>query len=354
MKNEFFKNNDNLSALEALHEAQKIAFAPIVFQVVRTMRDLNILEVLAKNKNGLTYDELAKITSLTKYAIQVLCETALSAGVVSQKENKVFLSKIGFFIKSDEMTNANMDYNHHVNYQGLFYLDEAIKSGKAEGLKVFGEWDTIYPALSSLPAQAKESWFTFDHLYSDSAFPEAIKILENLNPKRILDIGGNTGKFAMAYAKKDKNINITIMDLPQQTTVAKQNIYEQNLENIATYEANILSDETNIPSGFDIIWMSQFLDCFKEEQIIKILTKIKFSMDEKSEICIMEPFWDRQRDETGAFCVINTSPYFTAMANGYSKMFKYDDFIKLIKKAGLNVIESIDHVGLCQTIIRCK
>ena len=83
MKKEFFKNNDNQSAIEAQYEAQKIAFAPIIFQVARTMRDLEILEILSKNKNGLTYDELAKLTNLTKYAIQVLCETALSANIIS-------------------------------------------------------------------------------------------------------------------------------------------------------------------------------------------------------------------------------------------------------------------------------
>ncbi len=77
-------------------------------------------------------------------------------------------------------------------------------------------------------------------------------------------------------------------------------------------------------------------------------------MSEKSEICIMEPFWDKQNNETAAYCVINTSPYFTAMANGYSKMFKYTDFVKLLKKAELDIIETIDNIGLCQTIIRCK
>jgi hypothetical protein len=60
---------------------------------------------------------------------------------------KVYLTKVGFFINSDKMTNANMNSNHHVNYQGLFYLEESIKNGKAEGLQVFGEWETIYPAL---------------------------------------------------------------------------------------------------------------------------------------------------------------------------------------------------------------
>uniref|UniRef100_UPI00404768A7 class I SAM-dependent methyltransferase n=1 Tax=Aliarcobacter sp. TaxID=2321116 RepID=UPI00404768A7 len=353
MEQEFFKNNDNLSAIDAQYEAQKIAFAPIIFQVVRTMRDLKILEILSKNKNGLTYNELAQLTNLTKYAIQVLCETALSANVISYKDEKVYLTKIGFFINSDKMTNANMNYNHHVNYQGLFYLEESIKNGNAEGLKVFGEWETIYPALSTLPLKAKESWFDFDHLYSDSGFPKAIKILKNLNPKSILDIGGNTGKFATLFAKENPEINITIMDLPQQIKLAIQNIYEQNITNISTYEGNILLEETKIPKGFDIIWMSQFLDCFKEEQIVSILKKIKESMDDDSQVCIMEPFWDRQNNETAAYCVINTSPYFTAMANGYSKMFKYTDFEKFIEQAGFKVVELIDDIGLCQTIIRC-
>ena len=353
MNKEFFRDNDNLTALQAQYEAQKIAFAPIIFQVARTMRDLKILEILSKNKNGLTYEELAQMTNLTKYAIQVLCETALSANIISFENEKVYLTKVGFFINSDKMTNANMNYNHHVNYQGLFYLEESIKNGKAEGLQVFGEWETIYPALSTLPLKAKESWFDFDHLYSDSGFPKAIKILKNLNPKSILDIGGNTGKFATLFAKENPEINITIMDLPQQIKLAIQNIYEQNIRNISTYEGNILLEETKIPKGFDIIWMSQFLDCFKDEQIISILKKIRNSMDDNSQVCIMEPFWDRQNNETAAYCVINTSPYFTAMANGYSKMFKYTDFEKFIEEAGFKVVELIDDIGLCQTIIRC-
>lgn len=352
--NNFFENNDKLNALEAQYEAQKIAFAPIIFQVARTMRDLGILEVLASNKNGLTYEELSKISNISIYGVQLLCETALSANIVSMKEEKIYLTKIGFFINSDKMTNVNMNYNHHVNYLGLFYLDEAIKNEKAEGLKVFGDWETIYPALSTLPQKTKESWFEFDHMYSDSGFKEAIKILKESKPTSILDIGGNTGKFAIMFAKENPNINITIMDLPQQVKLAKQNIYENNITNISTYEANILLNETIIPKDFDIIWMSQFLDCFKEEQIVKILKKIVNSMSENSTIYIMEPFWDRQNNETAAYCVINTSPYFTAMANGYSKMFKYTDFAKYLKQANLEVIQLIDNIGLCQTIIKCK
>jgi len=123
---------------------------------------------------------------------------------------------------------------------------------------------------------------------------------------------------------------------------------------IALLPANVLAPTHSFPKGFDIIWMSQFLDCFSEEEIVSILSKAKEAMDDTSLLCIMEPFWDRQRFETSAFCIINTSPYFTAMANGCSKMYHSKDFIKLIEMAGLKVEAIIDHLGVCQSIIKIK
>ena len=99
--------------------------------------------------------------------------------------------------------------------------------------------------------------------------------------------------------------------------------------------------------------MSQFLDCFKSEDVIELLKRVKESMKEGSKIYIMEPLWDKQRFETSAYCIINTSPYFTAMANGYSKMFNSEDMITYIEEAGLTVREEIDNVGICQSILIC-
>ncbi len=112
--------------------------------------------------------------------------------------------------------------------------------------------------------------------------------------------------------------------------------------------------QKSIPTGYDIIWMSQFLDCFKEEDIITLLKRIKQSLQKDTLIYIMEPLWDKQRFETSAYCIINTSPYFTAMANGYSKMFNSTDMLNCIHEAGLNVVEEIDNIGICQSILICK
>lgn len=353
--NPFFNDNDSASAIEAQYNAQRIAFAPIVFQVARSMRDLGILKALYEHKEGLSIEALAKMINLSEYGITTLIETSLSTDIVKQKGEFYFITKTGYFLLHDPMTIANMNYNHHVNYQGLFSLDEAIKSGKPAGLKVFGEWETIYPALSILPENAKQSWFTFDHFYSDSAFPEAVEKLLSLKPRKILDVGGNTGKFSMLMAKSDKTLYVTIMDLPEQLALARENIEKEGLEEqISLLSANVLAPTHVFPKGFDIIWMSQFLDCFSKEEIVSILSRAKEAMNEQTLLCIMEPFWDRQRFETSAFCIINTSPYFTAMANGCSKMYHSNDFIKLIEMAGMKVDEIIDHLGVCQSILKIK
>ncbi|MCD8477601.1 MAG: SAM-dependent methyltransferase [Sulfurospirillum sp.] len=350
--NRFFEENDTCSALEAQYNAQRIAFAPIIFQTARSMRDLGVLKALYEHKEGMSVDALAKETGLSRYGLITLLETALSADIVKQEDECYFITKTGYFLLNDPMTIANMNYNHHVNYQGLFWLDKAIVSGKPEGLKVFGSWESIYPALSSLPEDAQQSWFRFDHFYSDGAFPEAVQKLLALKPKRILDVGGNTGKFSMLVAKSDAQVQMSIMDLPEQLALAKVNIQKEGLEKqISLLPSNVLSPEHHFPKGFDIIWMSQFLDCFSEEMIVMILSKAKEAMDEHTRLCIMEPFWDRQRFETSAYCIINTSPYFTAMANGYSKMYHSKDFIALIERAGLTIETIDDYLGVCQSLL---
>ena len=48
--------------------------------------------------------------------------------------------------------------------------------------------------------------------------------------KKMLDIGGNTGKWAIASARFVKDLEITIMDLPGQLEVAREKVKQAGLE----------------------------------------------------------------------------------------------------------------------------
>jgi ubiquinone/menaquinone biosynthesis C-methylase UbiE len=351
-----FFSKDKKSAFEAKEAAQWIAFGPVIFQAARVLRNSGILKVIEESGlPGLAIEEIAEKVNLPLYGVRVLLESGLGLGLVLVNDKKYTLGKTGHFILNDPLTKTNMNFVHDVNYKGLFYLEESITTGKPAGLKEFGEWQTIYEGLSQLPEHVQKSWFSFDHFFSDDAFPLVLPQVYQNGATKILDIGGNTGKWAIASTNHSPDIQITIMDLPGQLNVAKARIEQLGLtKRVSFLPVNILDESVQFPKGFDIIWMSQFLDCFSEAEIVSILKRCYEALDDNGQVIILEPFWDRQRYEIAAFSLQQMSLYFTALANGNSQLYSAETFLKCVDEAGFNIIEEIDHIGLSQTLLKCK
>lgn len=352
---------EHLTAREAQRLAEFIAWGPAVFQASRLMIKFGILDMIRDSDNGLTRLEIVDKTGLSDYAVKCLLEASLCIGTVliNTENDKYTLSKTGWFLINDPATRVNINFNHDVNYEGWFHLEEALKEGKPSGLKHFGDWPTVYEGLSSLPEHVRKSWFGFDHFYSDSSFPEALEIVFKKNRTGTLyDVGGNTGKWALQCVSYDKNVEVTILDLPQQIKLMEANISgKDGADRIKGLGINLLDSSAEFPkseSGPDAIWMSQFLDCFSMREIVSILSRAKEAMKPDSRIYIMETLWDRQRFEPAAFCLTMTSLYFTAIANGNSKMYNTEDLADCIKKAGLEIEEIYDGLGQGHSIIKVK
>ncbi|WP_348822396.1 methyltransferase [Flavobacterium aestuarii] len=346
--------SDKKTVIQANLDAQKIAFAPIMFQAAKSLRNLGILDYLFHHTKA-NIETIAKSLNLSVYGVKVLLEAGLSLELVYLRNNEFILTKTGYFILRDKATNINMDFTQDVNYFAMNHLEESIVQGKPKGLKELGNWDTVYIGLSELPEKAKKSWFDFDHFYSDYTFPDVLPILFNSNPKTIMDVGGNTGKFAMLCAKYNPTVKITILDLPGQTKMAQKNIAENNLEDrIFTKNINLLDPSSVLPKDFDAIWMSQFIDCFSLEEIEKIFSKAHAAMSDNTRFYILETFWDLQRFQSSTYSLHATSLYFTAVANGNSQMFHSKDILKIIEKVGFVVDEIHEIIGMSHTLIKCK
>jgi len=327
-----------MRAIDALYEAQKIAFSPFVFQSTYTLLTMGVLDLLNEHPQGLSIAEIAEKTNASEYGIQVLVEMAEVAKILKKTQLNTFkLDKIGYFITNDEKTRINLNFTHDICYRGLSHLHESILLGEPAGLKELGSWETIYQGLSILPEKIKKSWFDFDHFYSDKSFDEALNYIFKDQPKLIVDIGGNTGKWALACTQYDPHVEVIILDLPVQLQVAKKNVaqFPELAKRIHFQAINMLDPDCSLPENADVYWMSQFLDCFSPQEIENILLKIKKSTNKNSIIYIMELFIDNQRFEASKFSLIATSLYFTTMANGNSKMYSLEEFKKIIDRVEL-------------------
>ncbi len=344
---------DPFNALDAKTEAQKLAFAPIVFQTAKSLRDLGILAALDEvKKDGLDAVAISKRTGISEYGVKVLLDMGLSAHIVTWHAPKYRLANLGHYLLHDGMTRANVDFTADVCYAAMMHLSESIKESKPAGLVELGDWETIYQGLSQLPIAAKESWFNFDHFYSDRSFPLLLERVFAKKPKRLFDIGGNTGKWAQQCCAYDPDVNVTIIDLPQQIEMALAQAKEKGLaDRISGVGTNLLDKSKALPQGADVWWMSQFLDCFSPMEILSILRRVREAMSPDAVVYILELFWDAQRYEAATYSLNATSLYFTCLANGNSRFYRSDDFLEIVKEAGFIVTEREDNIGLGHTLL---
>ena len=347
---------DNIRAIDARFEAQKIAFAPMTFQAIRAMIELGLLTLIEDaGDDGISIAELSEKSGISNYGVSVLCEMALGMNVIRitkdstcQKDEKYTLGKTGWFLLNDTLTKVNFNFTNDICYKGAFKLKESIVKGKPEGLREFSDkWTVIYEGLYRLDERSKKSWFEFDHFYSDVAFPVALPVVfGNKPPATLVDIGGNTAKWSIACCKYNPDVKVTIVDLPGQTAVAEKNAAAAGFASrINTCSGNVLDENTKLPANADAYWMSQFLDCFSLKQVTKIAKKIFEAASDNSKIYVLEPLWDKQQFEGNAYSVMATSLYFTCMANGNSKMYRFEELRDAIEAAGFRLKDAHHNLG---------
>jgi SAM-dependent methyltransferase len=327
------------TALEIYRQVHRIAFAPMTFQAARIARDRGLLRAAEQaGKKGINPDEAVAATGLSLYAVRLLLEACLSLDLLMMRDWRFHLTSAGRILLHDPLVRANMDFTHDVCYQGAFALEESLLEGRPAGLQALGDFPTVYAGLMQLPEQVRHSWFRFDHIYSDGAFPTCLDIVFDRPLGTLLDVGANTGRWALLCAGRDPQVQITLLDHAAQLAEAQKSLdaagYGGRVRGIAT---DLLNHGQPFPTGMDVVWMSQLLDCFGEDDILGLLRRGAQALAENGRLFIVETYWDRQPNLPARDAVIASSLYFACIANGRSRMYHSDDLSALIAQAGLRI-----------------
>ena len=317
------------------------------------LRDFGVLAYLdGCGDEGATEEMIRGACGLSEYALACLLQPGLYAGLLEERSGRWTLSKAGWFLHNDPMTRANFDFSADVCYRALASLAESLKGGVPAGLSALGlPGPTIYPGLRDLPEPARTSWFRYDHHFSDAAFGACMKHVLARRPARLFDVGGNTGRWALQCCRADSAIRVTVIDHAAQCEAALAAASEAGFAGrVDAFPCDVL-EVPEFPRGADIWWMSQFLDCFGPEQIVRILQKTVRAMKPDARVFILEPLIGDQPFEIGNRCLAAYSLYFSAVANGKSRFYDVEELCSLIGRAGLVIEESHPGLGTGHTLL---
>ena len=335
--------------------AHRLATAPFAFQAARAARELGLLSAVgAAGAAGATADGLAERTRLPETSVAVLLDACLAAELmVEPTPGRWRLTAVGEVWLRDQHVVRDAEFTHAVCWLGLADLTASLREGAPVGLRHLGPWATVYEGLSELPPGVREAWFAYDHGHSDAAFDAAIALLREAAPRRVLDVGGNTGRFATRLLGADPGITLTLVDHAALAAEATRNLAAAGFaERVTCVGLNLLDHTKPLPGGQDAVWMSQFLDCFGPPDIVAILRRARAALAPDGAVWVLEVCPDRQTEPAAAASLRLASLYFTAIANGVSRFYRASDLLVLAEAAGLRCVATHDGLGMAHTLFR--
>lgn len=155
--------------------------------------------------------------------------------------------------------------------------------------------------------------------------------------KKLLDLGGGHGLYALAFVQQKPQLKAVVFDLPSVVNIAQEFIQEYSLENRVAAEAgNFNSDD--LGEGYDIIFAS---DIFyrKKEAVRNVLQKIYRGLNPGGLVILKH--WFLNEDGTGPLTVVLFDFKLSLRGNNHY-IYTCPEFTTLLEESGFEVVQKKD------------
>lgn len=177
-----------------------------------------------------------------------------------------------------------------------------------------------------------------------------LPIIDLSNVKSVLDVGGGSAVFSIAFINKKSDINVTVFDLPNVIEITKIYVEKENLsDNFDYIEGNYLTDDfrsNDFGSGYDMIFLSAIIHINSDDENQTLLNKCVDVLNPNGQIIILDYIMkeDRINPTDGAIFALNMLTR-TEKGNTYteSEIHKWMDTagLKHIKKRETGLASSL-------------
>jgi predicted O-methyltransferase YrrM len=144
-----------------------------------------------------------------------------------------------------------------------------------------------------------ESFIGATHNVSAPAAEEVIKAVQPLSFQHLLDIGGASGTWTMAFLRACPSGRATLFDLPRVIPMAKRRLQASGFaERVTLAAGDFMADA--LPAGADLVWVSAIVHQNSRAQNRSLFKKTFHVMQPGGRIAIRDIVMDESRTQPGA------------------------------------------------------
>ena len=232
----------DISAITCGFMASKTLFSALEFDVFTRIAE-------GANSTG----ALAKVTGIAENRLSTLLASLKSLGLISEVDGRLINAPATSRYLVAGAPGDFRDYVRFVNgaagYESFRYLDMALR-----GERVFPDrgWYEGFVYDSGIGG---ERFSSAQHMGSLGPARLMAKRVDLKDRRKLLDAGGGSGAYSIAFCNANPQLSATILDFPQTVDTAKRYARESGLaDRIANIAGNAVT--TDWPGGHDAVLMS--------------------------------------------------------------------------------------------------
>jgi hypothetical protein len=191
-------------------------------------------------------------------------------------------------------------------------------AGLMHSVSLWRTWSTLTDAVRSGTSvvvrgevnERREDWLdafiAAMHARAFKQAPAVIKLLDLRGVRRVLDVGGGSGAFSMAFVRAKKDIHAVVFDLPNVIPLSRKYIDGEHLsDRISTSVGDYTTD--SLGSGFDLAFLSAVIHSNSAEVNKQLFRKVADALSLNGQIVVQDHIMseDRTAPVAGALFALN-------------------------------------------------
>jgi 2-polyprenyl-3-methyl-5-hydroxy-6-metoxy-1,4-benzoquinol methylase len=303
------------------------------FQESRTVLTAIELDLFSAVGEGATAADVASKVSADARATEMLLNVLVALGMLT-KEDGVFRNTpvTAQYLGEASPDNARAAMMHTVHlWKTWSTLTECVRTGTSVVYREVGErgTDWVQAFIAAMDRNAK------------GRAPLVVKAVGTSGVNRMLDIGGGSGAYSIAFARANADLQAEVLDLPPVLTIAQGHIEEAGLSGrITTRPGDLRTDEFG--AGYDLVLLSAICHMLGPKENLDIFRRCFRALAPAGRIVIqdfiLEP--DRTAPRFAALFALNMLVG-TKNGSSYSGM----EYTAWLEEAGFRKVRHVPLAG---------
>lgn len=240
----------------------------------------------AAGKDFSTAEVIAQKTGCDLRAMERLLDALVALGLLAKQGDTYGNTPASAELLSKDGARyiGYMIMHHHYLVESWARLDQAVRTGQPQRSSATGSDE-----------KRRESFLMGMFNLAMNLAPQIVPLIDLSGRRRLLDLGGGPGTYAIFFCKENPELKATVFDLPTTRPFAQKTIERLKVsDRVAFVDGNYLTDE--ISGKFDVIWMSHILHGEGPEDCRMIIRKAVSALEPGGMIIVHDFILDNTMD----------------------------------------------------------